>query len=330
MLVNDFIRLREKDWQRLQALIDKRKGRAPLSANEVRELGTLYRAVTSDLALARRDYPRQKVTQFLNQLLTRTHSYIYQKDVTDLRPIVRYFTETLPQTFRQTWKFTFVAFLLFIIPTLFAFHLTNSDTDNADVLGMTEVREILAEKDTWTNIPINERPYASAFIMTNNIRVAILAFGGGMTFGLFGGWMLIVNGLNLGGILGLAAHYGMSETLLGFIFGHGVIELSVIFISAGAGFQLAWALLNPGPYSRRDALGAAAQRAVILAIAAVPLLIIAGTIEGFFSPMENVSFAVHAAVGIFSGIVMYAYLLLAGRRQHDDLSNNHHITSAGR
>src|SRR5258706_6016617 len=246
MTVNDFIRLREKDWQRLQALIDKRKGRAPLNADEVRELGTLYRAVTSDLALAKRDYPRQKVTQFLNQLLTRTHSYIYQQDVTDLRPIARFFTETLPRTFRRTWLFTFVAFLLFMVPTLLAYHLTYTNADNADPLGLASVRATLEQQQTWTNIPINERPYASAFIMTNNIKVAILAFGGGMTFGLFGGWLLIVNGLQLGGILGLATHYNMSEALLGFIFGHGVIELSVIFLTAGAGFQLAWALLNPG------------------------------------------------------------------------------------
>jgi hypothetical protein len=48
MSVNDFIKLREKDWSRLQLLIDKHKGREALTAPEVRELGALYRAVTSD------------------------------------------------------------------------------------------------------------------------------------------------------------------------------------------------------------------------------------------------------------------------------------------
>ena len=313
MDVNEFIKEREADWKRLQTLVEGRKGRGALTTAEVHELGTLYRAVTSDLGLARRDYPQQRVTQYLNQLLTRTHSYIYQEDVTDLKPIARFFTYWVPHTFRQTWIFTLVAFLMFAVPAVVAFRLTYTDPDTAEPLGMAEYREILARRETWTDIPVNERPYASAFIMTNNIKVAILAFGGGMSFGLFGLWLLITNGVNFGGIMGLAFHYGMGQSLIQFVVGHGVIELSVIFIAGGAGMQLAWALINPGLYSRRDALGIAARRAVVLAIAAVPLLIIAGTIEGFFSPSDVVPFAGHVLVGVLSGLALYGYLLLAGR-----------------
>ncbi|MEP7288137.1 MAG: stage II sporulation protein M [Chloroflexota bacterium] len=322
MLVNDFIKFREKDWQRLQLLIDKRRGRSPLTADEVRELGTLYRAVTSDLALARRDYPGQRVTQFLNQLLTRTHSYIYQQDVSDLRSVVRYFTQTLPRTFRKTWVFTLVAFLLFIIPGIVSCRLTYVTPEAGDLFGLAAQREILAEKKIWTDIPVNQRPYTSAFIMTNNIRIAILVFGGGISFGLFGVYLLVVNGLLIGGAFGLAAHYGMGESLLQFVFGHGVIELSVIFIAGGAGLQLGWALLNPGPYSRIDALGLAARQAVVLVVAAVPLLIIAGTIEGFFSPSTETPLVAHIAVGVLSGVLLYTYLILAGRQadSENDLS----------
>src|ERR1041385_2116812 len=279
MTANDFIKLREKDWKRLESLIDTRRGRGALSAAEIHELGALYRAANSDLALARRDYPGQRVTSFLNQLLTRTHSYIYQEDVSDLRPIGRYFTQDLPRTFRQTWVFTLVAFLLFIIPAIVGYRLAYVNPDIASPLGLDEERQTLTDHDTWTNIPVNERPYAASFIMSNNIRVAIMAFGGGMVLGLFSVYVLAMNGLTVGAVLGLAAHYEMGQSLLGFMFGHGVIELSVIFIASGAGLQLGWALLNPGRYTRRDAIGLAARRAVILVIAAVPLLIIAGTIE---------------------------------------------------
>ncbi len=312
--INDFIRLREKDWKRLQFLIDTHRGRAPLSAAEVRELGTLYRAVTSDLALARRDYPGQRVTLFLNQLLTRTHSTIYQQDVGDLRQVARYFTHMLPNTFRQTWRFTLVAFLLFMIPALVGYRLAYADPNIAEPLGLSEQRATLANHDTWTNIPVNERPYMSAFIMSNNVRVAILAFGGGIAWGLFSVYVLAMNGLTVGAVLGLAAHYDMGQTLLGFMAGHGVIELSVIFIASGAGLQLGWALLNPGRYTRRDALGLAARRAVTLVLAAFPLLIVAGVIEGFLSP-SSAPYGVRVGVGVASGIVLYTYLLLAGRQQ---------------
>jgi len=50
---------------------------------------------------------------------------------------------------------------------------------------------------------------------------------------------------------------------------------------------------------------------------AVPLLMIAGTIEGLFSPTDA-PFALHVAVGLISGGCMYAYLLLAGRAKEQE------------
>jgi uncharacterized membrane protein SpoIIM required for sporulation len=321
MIVNEFIQQREKDWQRLETLINQHKGRKPLDAREVHELGTLYRAVTSDLALARRDYPDQRVTLFLNQLLTRTHSFIYQQDVSDFRQFLRYFTHRIPQVFRQTAVFTLIAFLLFIVPAIVGYRLAYTNPNSADVFGLAAQREILSRHETWTEIPQEERGFMSAFIMSNNIRIAILAFGGGVSFGLFTIYILTMNGLIIGAVLGLAAHYGMGEALFGFIIGHGVIELSVVFIAGGAGLQLGWALLNPGPYTRRDSLALAARRAVTLCVVSIPLLIIAGLIEGYISPSE-LSFLTRAGVGVGSGILLYSYLSLAGRNQVPQKARN--------
>ena len=311
--VNDFIKLREKDWERLQQLIRKRRGRETLSASEVQELGMLYRAVTSDLALARRDYKGQKVAQFLNQLLTRTHNFIYQEDVNNWRSLPRYFTRTLPQTFRQTWLFTLTAFLLFAIPAVVGYRLAFTNPDVAEPLDLVYIRETLINQQTWTDIPLEERPYTSAFIMSNNIRVAILAFGGGVLFGLFSVYMLVSNGLVIGAVMGLAAHYGMGATLLEFVIGHGVLELSMIFIAGGAGLQLGWALLNPGPYNRRDSLGLAARRAIVLILGVIPVLVVAGLIEGFISP-SDATLAESSAVGVTTGVLLYGYLLFVGRK----------------
>ena len=311
MSVNDFIKLREKNWDRLQQLIHNRKGRGRLSAAEVRELGTLYRAVTSDLAIARRDYPNQRVTQFLNQLLTQVHSYIYQADVADYKRLFRYFTHVIPQSFRRAGVFISIAFLMLFVPAGIGFLLAYNTPDVAETLGLETQREILANQETWTNIPVEDRPYASSFIMTNNIRVAILAFGGGITFGLFSFYILSMNGLHLGAILGLAAHYGQGRVLLDFIFAHGVVELSVIFIVGGAGMQMGWALIHPGRYKRKDAVAVAAREAVPLIVIAIPLLIGAGIIEGFLSPSSR-AFIIKVMVGLLYGVLMYSYFLLSG------------------
>ncbi|MBZ0288186.1 MAG: stage II sporulation protein M, partial [Anaerolineae bacterium] len=199
-------------------------------------------------------------------------------------------------------------------PGLVGYRVAYSNPTDADRLGLAIERQTLADQETWTNIPLDQRPFASAFVMSNNIRIAILAFGGGITFGLFTVYVLMMNGLIIGAVLGLAAHYGMGQELLAFIVGHGVIELSVIFIAGGAGLQLGWVLLNPGAYTRRDALALAARRAVALAVAAVPLLIVAGLIEGFLSPTDT-PLLLRGGVGLLTGIALYSYLGLAGRSQ---------------
>ncbi|NJL92857.1 MAG: stage II sporulation protein M [Anaerolineae bacterium] len=311
MNVHDFIRLREKDWKRLEGLIRQRQGRVRLKAVEVRELGDLYRAVTSDLAQARRDYPRHSVSTYLNQLLTKVHSYIYQQDVSDYRRTLRYFTHTIPQTFRQAGRFTLVAFLMFMVPALVGFWLAEGNPDVAEPLGLAAQRDQLANQSIWTNIPVEERPFASAFILSNNIRVALLAFGGGVLFGVFAAYILMYNGLFIGAVFGLAVHYGQGQALLDFVFAHGVVELNVIFMSGGAGLQLGWALLNPGLRSRRDALSEAGRRAVPLIVIMIPLLVMAGVIEGFVSPAE-LPFGVKVAVGLGSGALMFGYLLGLG------------------
>ena len=142
-----------------------------------------------------------------------------------------------------------------------------------------------------------------------------MAFAGGVSGGLLTVYALVMNGLILGGLLGLTSHYGIGMDLATFVIGHGVIELSVIFIAGGSGLMLGWALLRPGLMRRRDALAQAARKAVQLLGGAIPLLVIAGSIEGFISPSETIPMEVKWSVGIVSGILLYSYLFFAGREK---------------
>jgi len=99
---------------------------------------------------------------------------------------------------------------------------------------------------------------------------------------------MVGNGINLGVIAAMAAQYGLSEQLWSFVVPHGVIELSVIFIAGGAGLMIGDSILRPGMLRRRDALARAAHRAAELILGCVPLLVIAGTIEGFFCRQPHV------------------------------------------
>ena len=319
MDIDEFYESRKQKWESLNALLQRaQKDVRSLSTSDVAQLASLYRAASADLALAKRDFPRHRITHYLNQLVAHAHSVLYQGEPLAWNNLADFFLRGFPHLFRETFIFTLSAFLLFAIPASVAGIVTLNSPQSATWLlpaGVQKLIPIVENKELWIDIPVEERPYTSTFIMQNNIRVSFLAFSSGVTAGLLTLWVMVTNGLILGGLLGLTGYYGIGFELGTFIIGHGVIELSVIFISGGSGLMLGWAILRPGLMRRRDALMLAAQKAVRLLGGAVPWLIVAGAIEGFISPSETIPWSVKWTVGIFSGLLMYSYLFLAGREK---------------
>lgn len=322
MNVDKFYQTRQSSWKQLSGLLDKcQKNARNLSPEEVKIVGRLYREVTSDLALAQREFPRHRITLYLNQLVARGHAVIYQSEPLALRQLKRYVTYTFPHTFRQSLPFFLTAVLLFTTPGILVALLTNWQPEAAGWLLPPAVQEIIPmveNQELWTKIPLNERPGMSSMIMTNNIQVSFMAFGGGMTAGLLTVYVMLFNGLMVGGLTGLTAHYDVGFELWTFIIGHGMIELTTIFIAGGSGLMIGWAIIQPGLHRRRDAVVLAARKAFILILGCVPLLIIAGLIEGFISPNESIPWPIKWGVGLGTGIVLYCYLLLTGRNQADE------------
>lgn len=317
MRVDEFYQSRKNDWEALSHLLDLcQSDMRRLSEAQVRDISRLYRAATSDLALAKRDFPRNEITVYLNQLVARAHAVVYRSEPLALKRLWRFAVTGFPRLFRETWIFTFIAALFFILPAVAGGLATYANPKLATALlppGSHRLIGIVEDKELWIDISVEDRPYAASFIMTNNIRVSFLAFASGLTAGLLTLWVLFFNGLMIGTLTGLTSFHGIGLELWNFVIGHGVIELSIIFIAGGSGLMLGWSILRPGLLRRRDSLAQAARKAVYLLLGAVPWLVVAGTIEGFISPNNEIAPPIHWAVGIVSGILLYSYLLLAGR-----------------
>jgi len=76
--------------------------------------------------------------------------------------------------------------------------------------------------------------------------------------------------------------------------------------------------VRPGAQSRKDALILATREAIVLAGGSIPLLVIAGMIEGFISPQFNPLYSGIAAA--VSGALMVTLLLLGGRKPKESPS----------
>ena len=310
---------RRERWDRLGALVDRaaRKGVRSLRAAEIDELALAYRAATSDLAIAKTRGEDPVILDHLNRLTARAHSVVYVATArTGWSRLVDFIVRAFPREVRRSWAPIMLCTAITVISAIVAYASVSADPTNVHALvpGVQIPRMDKGLHDSNFGFDRANSPIAATEIITNNVQVAAVAFAGGMTGGLLTGWIILTNGLMVGALAALYAKAGFSADFWATIAPHGVIELSAIQIAGGAGLVLAAGYLRPGRARRSDALVVAARRAGTLVMGVALLLCVAGTIEGFVSPMR-LSIPVRDGIGVLTAIGLLAYLLGAGTRR---------------
>lgn len=315
MRAEDFVSLRRDDWNRLEDLLAQASsGRFnALTPSQVLTVAALYRRATADLARAQRDWPGQPVHRYLNGLVARGHGVVYRRGGAFGQRIRAFYLETLPRTYRQSWPFVVASTALFLVPAIVAYFVVLANPDAAYAIAPPSVINSVHHHELWTHIPPEERVATGGLISVNNIWVSMLAFAFGVAFGLPVIWVMINNGIHLGGIFGFVQAYGLSGGLFDFVIAHGVMELSIVIAQGAGGLMMGWALISPGNRKRSDALVIATKRAFTLLLGLAPLLLVAGTIESNISP-SDAPFALKLMIGLTTGLALYSYLLLSGQQ----------------
>jgi uncharacterized membrane protein SpoIIM required for sporulation len=307
-MLSDFLESRLAKWKRLEELTARAsKFRLKdLSGEEVREFGRLYRRTAADLAIAREEVRDQRLVNYLNHLVARAHGAIYRSESSGFGVFASFFRYEFPSVFRKTFRYTLISFAVFMLSAAFAYAACFFDEGFADRVD-PGLREAIASHTNWTEAVNRANPLASTSIQANNITVTFMAFAGGLLGGLGTLFALFRNGLLLGIVIELCVRYRFWEIPI-FIAAHGVIELTAIFIAGGAGLLVGKALLIPGDMRRIDALVTNGLMAIKLILGCIPMLLIAGLIEGFISPAHILP-AYKFSISILSALVMAMYFL---------------------
>lgn len=322
MNIQRWVARREVNWRQLDDLLNRaeKQGLNTLKTEEIKLLASLYRSASADLARARTHQVGEALVRDLQALTSRSYSQIYQGSRRqDWHAVVDFYQYGFPAAVQRAWGYIAIATALFVISGFVAWWYSWQDPEFMSlVLGPDFVAEVQESEELWTVSILGREPVASSSIMINNIGVCFKAIFGGVAYflpqvpvitppGGFTVFILIVNGLMIGAVSTLVAQTDLAYDLWAFVFPHGALELPAIFLAGGAGLLLARAIVLPGKYRRIDALQIYGREAAELVYGIVPMLIIAGVIEGFYSPSTYIPNPLKYLTGtiLFSLLVTY-------------------------
>ena len=326
-------------WGEFASLLARARtgGLRALPENEIADFVARYREAAADLARLRtasrgRDTEAQ---YYLSRLVAAGHNLLYRRREIALGTVWTFLTVSLPREARRSWRPIAAAALLLYGPAAITYFAVIRDPDlqyDFEPPGMIDRVENAAKNEARGKgyIAYNDaqRPIVSSLIMTNNIKVTIVAFAAGATAGVGTVLALVSNGISLGASIAMYQNYHVASVILGFVVAHGVLELQAICFAAGGGLLLAYAILLPGALTRREALIIQGRRAVRLATISIILLVFAGMIEGLFSADPYWPLSTRVAVGVLTGVLMILWLTRGWRGEADLPSEENAYTTA--
>lgn len=275
-----FIEKNKEKWERYEYLIET-------SSNDPESLNEMYIQISDDLSYARTFYPNRSVRVYLNRIALTIKNLIYKTQKSPWQRFREFWVIELPKlVWESRWEFL-IAFGVFMLAVMIGALSTAIDPDFPRIiLGDDYVEMTLENIKKGDPMAVYKGGWAvtdALGITANNIFVSFMTF----FFGLFASigtiFMLLNNGIMLGSFQYFFIQKGVFWDSFLAIWLHGTLEISAIVIAGAAGLTLGKGLLFPGTYRRMQAFQRSSRRGFKIMIGIVPVLMIAGTVEGFLT-----------------------------------------------
>lgn len=307
-----FVTAHRIEWDRLDHLL--RRGRR-LTGAEADELVELYQRTATHLSLLQSSTPDPVLTARLTQLVARARSTVTGTRRATWRDATRFLTSGFPAAvYRSRHWWIPTAVLSTLLAAVIGWWIGTHPEVQSAIAAPDDLRRLTSPGGEYETY-YSSHPAASfaAQVWTNNAQAAAVCLVLGAFLGIPVIWILFVNVLNLGIGIGLMSSAGRLDTFLGLILPHGLLELTAVFVAAGTGLRLGWAVIDPGPQSRRSALAKQGRAAMGMAIGLALVLFVSGLIEGFVTPSGLPTWA-RIAVGIAAELAFLGYVYILGGR----------------
>jgi len=282
-----------------------------LGADGVRRLAMLYRSAAADLAYARKHFGFDPIVDRLEGVVGSARVLVYERPERT-KTAWDYLSTGYWQALHQRRSMLRLTIAVFFGAALFGLAVAEVNSEGIVRMLPEGFLWVTEEQDTDTGLGLVGLAGFSLFVMINNITVTILAFLLGVVWGLGTLWSISYNGFILGALSSLAVAAGNGDVLVAAVIGHGILEISCIFVGGTAGFAMGRAVLRPGQLSRVESMRREGTAAFRLALGTAPWLILAGFIEGYLSRI-GLGWQPTLIAGIVIGAVFWGLYHWRGR-----------------
>lgn len=300
-----FIRQNKKKWQKQEEMTNS------LDQLGTDELSDLYIELSADYAQSKNQYGDARITKYLGNLVTKTHTYIYRKKKISLKAIIDTFAKEIPAVVAEAKIELLFSLGIFLAATLVGVILAIQDEQNIiDFLGAGYVDMTLKNIANGTPMDVYNREESSPmfwFISINNINVTLSTYAYGLIPFLGSGYIMATNGLMLGEFQTLFFLHGAGLKSMLSIWMHGAFEIPAIIISGAAGIALGRGWVMPGTYKRIESLKKSGLRSVKILLSTTPILIVAAFLESYITRHTEWNDALRIAIilSLFGFIIFY-------------------------